>query len=135
MCYLTQKVGAAYSLLTALVASLLLFIITWDKVYAIESAILFASYPAVKYVIESKILSRAWEYIVKVVYFAIISVIFTVIAELFLGGKAFWGEWYNGTVIKIIVTVALVVAQVAYDILLSYAIYLLNKKFNGSIFR
>ena len=41
MCFLTQKVGVGYSLLTALVSSILLFLLTWDKVYAVESAILF----------------------------------------------------------------------------------------------
>lgn len=135
MCFLTQRVGAGYSLLTALVSSALLFLLTWDKVYAVESAILFSSYPAVKYIIESKITSRTAEYIVKILYFALISIAFVIIAEFFFGGKSFWGEWYNGVITMVIVSVVLIVAQIVYDILLSYAIYLLNKKFNGSIFR
>ncbi len=135
MCFLTQKVGVGYSLLTALVSSALLFLLTWDKVYAVESAILFSTYPAVKYLIESKISSRTAEYIVKILYFAVISIAFVIIAEAFFGGTEFWGEWYNGILAKVIISAALIVAQIVYDILLSYAIYLLNKKFNGSIFR
>lgn len=136
MCIVTQKVGVCYALCTSIVSSILLFVFTWNKIFALEYLILFGTYPVVKYVIESKIKNGKAEKTAKALFYLMNSAIIVFMAEFVFGGKIFWGDWYDeGWLSAVICFAAITVLEMAYDMVLSYAIYLFNKKFNGRLFK
>ncbi len=135
MCVVTQRAGAMYGFVTCAVTFGLMFLFSWDKIFAVEFGLIFGSYPVVKFIVESKIKSTKTEKIIKTVYFAVISAVFVLLAELVFGGAAFWGEWYTARWMGIACGVVLTVMMLVYDAVLSYAIYLFNKKFNGRLFK
>lgn len=135
ICVVTQKVGGCYALCTSIVSSVLLFVFTWNKIFALEYLILFGTYPIVKYAVESEKRKRKVENIVKIIYFMINSAIIVFLAEFVFGGKAFWGDWYVEGWMSAICFAAVAVLEIVYDVFLSYAVYLFNKKFNGRLFK
>lgn len=135
MCVVTQKVGVCYALCTSIVSSVLLFVFTLDKVFVLEYLVLFGTYPVVKYAIESNIKNNKVETVVKFLYCIINSVIIVLLSEFVFGGKLFWGDWYVAGWMSAICFVIIAILEMAYDVFLSYAVYLFNKKFNGRLFK
>lgn len=135
MCIVTQKTGVLYAICTSLATSVLLFVFTWNKMIAVEYFVFFGTYPVIKFIIESKIKNRNAEKLVKVAFFAADSAVIVLLAELVLGGASFWGEWYNGGWMNTICFVVVALLEVVYDVILSYVIYLFNKRFNGRLFK
>lgn len=135
MCIVTQKVGIAYAICTSFVTSALLFVFTWNKIIALEYFALFGTYPIIKYAFESKIKSVNTQKFAKTVFFVIDSAIIVLLAELVLGGAAFWGDWYATGWLSVLCFAVIALLEAVYDVVLSYVIYLFNKKFNGRLFK
>lgn len=135
MCVVTQKTGIRYAICTSLATSILLFVFTWNKIIALEYFLFFGTYPVIKYIIESKIRKDNVEKTAKAIFFAFDSAAIVFAAEFVLGGVSFWGDWYSGGIMNVICFVAVALLEAVYDFMLSYFVYLFNKKFNGRLFK
>ncbi|MBP3347299.1 MAG: hypothetical protein J6L92_00915 [Clostridia bacterium] len=136
MCIVTQRAGALYSAMTCIAAGALVMLVTGNYILAAEFVLLFGSYPVFKYVIETGIINVKVERVVKFLYYAVVAAVWITLTELFFGGAAFWGQWYaKHPMMKIVCFVAMIILEAVYDVVLTYLIFIFNKRFNGRMFR
>lgn len=134
ICIVTQRAGVVFAFCTAAVTCLMMLLVTWNYVYIAEYLLLFGTYPAVKYIMETKIKNIKTERIIKLLYFFCISVLFMVAAVYLFGGAKLFGEWFSKSILTpYALIVAMTALAVLYDIVLTRVIYIYNRRFGARL--
>ena len=132
ICIVTQKAGILWGLGAFASSSFLIFIFSGRYEIFVGYVLLFGSFPIVKFLIESNTKNQKLEKIIKTVFFALISFAAVYIVEKSFGGASFWGAWYSkSNMMPFVAGIVLIVMEWIYDIILTYAIFFYNKRFNG----
>ncbi len=128
VCITVQRSGVGYALCTATATALILAFVAGRPDTAIVYALVFGTYPAVKYVIETRVKSVKLGDILKIVYYVLVSAAYTALVFLVLGDIKEGLEKIHGLV-PYVLPVVCVVAMWVYDWVLTRVIWFFNKRF------
>ncbi len=130
MCLVVQKNGPWWGIWTFGVTAVLMFLISSVHTVFTEYALLFGTYPTVKYLIERKQFNHTKEMIIKAAWGTLVAAAMVLIAHFLIGGETFWGKWYSGSIISSLAVFLLILPlEWLYDIALTYVLFFVNRRF------